>query len=103
MDRRRMMMASGGLSVTLDFSEDTAAETCVLHNGKEFRKGKFRCKAGETITCVCTATFSRVPVRIIVDGVQKKMSAGETRLEVVVLNNLYITADDTDMRITTEK
>lgn len=96
-------MDSGGLSVALDFSEDAAEETCVLYNGKEFRKGKFRCKAGETITCVCSATFSRIPVRIIVDGVSKKMSAGETRLEVVVLNNLRIAADDSDMRITTEK
>ena len=100
--RRRMMIDSGGFFVTLEFSEGADEETCVLYNGKEFREGKIRCKEGEVITCVCTTDIPRAPVRILVDHVQKKMSRNETRLEIVVLNNLHIEANDGEMRITTE-
>ena len=106
MDRRRMMMEDSMLKITIDFGEEVPSETYIEYLGKRYRGGTFKCKKGETITCVCVSFVPRAPVAILLDEVVKAEGRGSTSFEFAVMNNLLITVIGerrTKMEITTIK
>lgn len=106
MDRRRMMMEDLMLKITIDFGEEVSSQTYIEYSGKQYRAGTFKCKKGETITCVCASSAPRAPVAILLDGVVKAEGIGSTSFEFAVISNLLITVTGerrTKMEITTIK
>ena len=106
MNRRRMMMGDSMLKITIDFGEEASSETYIEYSGKQYRVGTFKCKKGETITCVCASSAPRAPVAILLDGAVKAQGTGSTSFEFAVMSNLLITVtggDNTKMEIAAEK